>query len=103
MKLCSIKEVFGYSEATLIPWTAVDYPKYDMNVTVIIHHKGGHLNCAIRIISFAFYVDEAPLRLVHIQGRNTTQDDDLNSPILFSCWYYDYLNETRNQLAKIEN
>jgi len=41
MKLCSIKDVFGKSEATLIPWTAADYRKYDVNVTVIIHHKGG--------------------------------------------------------------
>ena len=24
--------------------------KYDVNVTVIIHHKGGYWNCAIRII-----------------------------------------------------
>jgi len=28
----------------------VDYRKYDVNVTVIIHHKGGYWNCAIRII-----------------------------------------------------
>jgi len=28
----------------------VDYWKYDINVTVIIHHKGGYWNCAIRII-----------------------------------------------------
>jgi len=27
----------------------VDYRKY-VNVTVIIHHKGGHWICAIRII-----------------------------------------------------
>jgi len=38
MKLCSIL------------WTAADYRKYDENVTVIIHHKGGYWNCAIRII-----------------------------------------------------
>ena len=65
-----------------------------MNVTVIIHYKGGYWNCAIRIVrildslreysygqsvkyeSFfvlAFYVDEAALRHVHIQGRNTTK------------------------------
>jgi len=25
------------------------------------------------------------------------------SPILFSCWYYDYLTETTNQLAQIQN
>jgi len=28
----------------------VDYRKYDVHVTVIIHHKGGYWNCAIRII-----------------------------------------------------
>jgi len=64
----------------------------------------------------AFYVDEATLRHVHIQGRNTTKKLQLlislfitarkiagiywvifscfnfvYSPILFSCWYYDYL------------
>jgi len=33
---------------SLIPWTAADYRKYD--VTVIIHHKGGNWNCALRII-----------------------------------------------------
>jgi len=27
-----------------------DYRKYDTNVTVFIHHKGGYWNCAIRII-----------------------------------------------------
>jgi len=45
MKLGSIKE----SKATLIPWTATDYRKYDVNMTVIIHHKEGYWNCAIRI------------------------------------------------------
>jgi len=28
----------------------VDYRKNDVNVNVIIHHKGGYWNCAIRII-----------------------------------------------------
>jgi len=28
----------------------VDYSKYDVNVTVIIHHKGGYWTFAIRII-----------------------------------------------------
>jgi len=28
----------------------MDYRKYDVNETVIIHHKGGYWNCAIRII-----------------------------------------------------
>jgi len=28
----------------------VDYQKYDINVTIIIHHKGGYWNCAIRSI-----------------------------------------------------
>ena len=35
---------------TINPWTAVDYRKWDVNMTVIIHHKGGYWNCAIRII-----------------------------------------------------
>jgi len=30
--------------------TAVAYRKYDVKVTVIIHHKRGYWNCAIRII-----------------------------------------------------
>jgi len=29
----------------------MDYRKNDVNVNVIIHHKGGYWNCAIRIIS----------------------------------------------------
>jgi len=45
-----IEEVFGYLEATLIPWTVVDYRKNDVNVTVIIHHQLGYWNCAIRNI-----------------------------------------------------
>jgi len=28
----------------------VDYQNYEVNVTVIIHHKGGYWNCAMRII-----------------------------------------------------
>jgi len=28
----------------------MDYRKYDVNVTVFIHHKGGYWNRAIRII-----------------------------------------------------
>jgi len=28
----------------------MNYRKNDVNVTVIIHHKGGYWNCAIRII-----------------------------------------------------
>jgi len=82
----------------------VDYRKYNVNVTVIIHHKGGYWNCAIRIIrilesltawgillrtvkyesffGLAFYVDEATLRHVHIQGRNTTK-----KAITCNFWY----------------
>ena len=75
----------------------------------------------------AFYVDEVTLRHVHIQGWNTTKKtmmispfiaakkiagiywvifscfNSVYSPILFKCWYYDYITETTNQLAKIEN
>ena len=39
IKLYSIKEVFRKSAATLIPWTAVDYWKYIVNVTVNIITK----------------------------------------------------------------
>ena len=28
----------------------MDYRKYDVNMSVIIHHKGGYWNCAIRVI-----------------------------------------------------
>ena len=34
-----IKEVFGKSAATLTPWKAVDYRKYDVNMTVNIITK----------------------------------------------------------------
>jgi len=50
MKLFNIKKVFGQSKATLIPWTAADYRKWDVHVTVIIHQKGGYWNCAIIMI-----------------------------------------------------
>ena len=39
MKLCSIKNVFGELAAARIPWTAVDYRKYDENVSVNITTK----------------------------------------------------------------
>ena len=71
----------------------MDSRKYDVNVTVNIHHKGGYWTCGIRIIrilkvqqpeeysyeqadkyeSFfvlAFYFDEATLRHEHKQGCN---------------------------------
>jgi len=31
-------------------WTVAVYRKYDVDVAVIIHHKGGYWNSAIRII-----------------------------------------------------
>jgi len=74
----------------------VDYRKYDVNVTVIIHHKGGYWNCAIKVITILESLTAWGILLrtvgqlwvflrafclrwwsntcthVHIQGRNTT-------------------------------
>jgi len=36
--------------SAIIPWTAAGYRKYDVNVIVVIHHKGGYWNCTNRII-----------------------------------------------------
>ena len=68
----------------------------------------------------AFEVDKATC--THTRSENNKEDDDLQllispfitatkiscfnsvySPILFSCWYYDYITETTNQSAQIEN
>jgi len=48
--MCSITEVFRQLTAALIPWSALQYRRYDVNVTVNVPHKGGYWNCGIRII-----------------------------------------------------
>jgi len=92
----------------------VDYRKYDVKVTVIIHQKGGYWNCAIRIIWILgsltawgillrtvgqiwvflrvnFYVDEVTLRHVNIQGRNTTISPFITAPKIAGIHWRSYV------------